>query len=102
MKIKRHRGLWLRFDRVLAHSLLRQLAILAAVLVLALGISYLLMFFSGSDWKGFCQEHDDDKRNGQDQLNPGIQAMHPAVNRIVLAHGDIAQQADPSLQRRSS
>lgn len=56
MKTKNHRRLWLRFDRVLSNSLWKQLAILAVVLVIALGLSYLLLSFSGADWQQFCHD----------------------------------------------
>lgn len=58
MKQKNHRNLWLIFDRALAHNLLRQLAILCVVLVVAIGFSYLLLSWSGAQWEKFCQaEH---------------------------------------------
>ena len=58
MKNKRRRGLWLKFDRLLSQSLLKQFAILGVVLIIALGLSYLFLAFSGSDWEGFCRKHD--------------------------------------------
>jgi hypothetical protein len=58
MKRKIHRKLWLQFDRLLSDNLLKQLAILAVVLVAALGVSYLMLAFSGSDWRQFCIEKD--------------------------------------------
>ena len=58
MKRKIHRKLWLQFDRLLSDNLLKQLAILAVVLVAALGVSYLMLAFSGSDWQQFCKEKD--------------------------------------------
>ena len=57
MKKKNYRGIWLRFDRLLSRSLLQQLVVLAFALVIVLGLSYLFLSFSGSDWKGFCQKH---------------------------------------------
>ena len=54
---KNHRGIWLYFDRLLSRNLLQQLVILAVVLIIVLGLSYLFLSFSGSDWKGFCQQH---------------------------------------------
>lgn len=58
MKTKNKRTLWLRFDRVLAHDLLRQLAILAVVLIAALGLSYLFLAASNTEWEEFCKsEH---------------------------------------------
>ena len=57
MKKKNHRGIWLRFDRLLSRNLLQQLVVVAVVLAVVLGLSYLFLSFSGSDWKGFCQQH---------------------------------------------
>lgn len=58
MKTKIRRKLWLRFDRVLAHNLLKQLAILVVVLALALALSYLLLAFSNAEWETFCESKD--------------------------------------------
>ena len=58
MKTKNKRTLWLRFDRVLAHDLLRQLAILGIALLIALGLSYLFLAASNTEWENFCNaEH---------------------------------------------
>ena len=58
MKNKNRRRLWLKFDRLLSKSLLRQFAILGVVLVGALGLSYLMLSWSGTQWKDFCEaEH---------------------------------------------
>lgn len=58
MKTKNKRYFWLKFDRLLSKSLLRQFAILGAVLVVALGLSYLMLSWSGTQWKEFCEaEH---------------------------------------------
>ena len=58
MKNKNRRRLWLKFDRLLSKSLLRQFAILGVVLVGALGLSYLMLSWSGTQWKEFCEaEH---------------------------------------------
>ena len=58
MKKKNQRSLKLRFDRLLSRNLLQQLIVLTFILVFVLGLSYLFLSFSGSDWKGFCQKHD--------------------------------------------
>ena len=58
MKTKKHRSLWLRFDRLLSKSLWRQFLMLGAVLIAALGLSYLLLSWSGAEWKEFCKEKD--------------------------------------------
>lgn len=55
---KRHRRIWLGFDRALAHNLLKQMAILVVALAVALGISYLFLTFTGNDWIKFCKEND--------------------------------------------
>lgn len=58
MKTKIRRRIWLGFDRALAHNLLRQLAILGVVLVIALALSYLLLTISNAQWEEFCEsEH---------------------------------------------
>lgn len=56
MKRKHNSGLWLRFDRVLAHDLKKQLLILAVALFVAFCLSYLFLSFSGSDWRTFCND----------------------------------------------
>ena len=56
MKTKSRRGLWLGFDRLLSKSLLRQFAILGAILVVALGLSYLMLSWSGTQWQDFCEK----------------------------------------------
>lgn len=48
----------LTFDRLLSKSLLRQFAILGVVLVVALGLSYLMLSCSGADWEKFCDERE--------------------------------------------
>ena len=45
--------LW--FDRILSKSLLRQLGVLAITLVVAFGLSYLLLSISGAEWQSFCE-----------------------------------------------
>lgn len=57
-KPKNRRGLWLKFDRLLSKSLLRQFSILGTILIVALGLSYLMLSLSGTQWKEFCEaEH---------------------------------------------
>ena len=51
---KNHRRLLLRFDKALSNSLKKQIAILGALLLATLLLSFLLLAFSGSDWKTFC------------------------------------------------
>ena len=58
MKTKNKRSLWLRFDRLLSQNLLKQLIILGIVLFVALGLSYLMLSWSGAQWEAFCKaEH---------------------------------------------
>lgn len=58
MKTKIRRRVWLGFDRTLSHNLLRQLIILAVILVVLLGLSYLFLSWSEEDWEKFCEaEH---------------------------------------------
>ncbi len=53
-KNKRSRGkLW--FDRLLSKSLWKQCLILGIVLVIALGMSYLMLSWSGTEWERFCE-----------------------------------------------
>lgn len=48
----------LKFDRLLSKSLWKQFLILGVVLLVALGISYLMLSLSGADWEKFCYEKD--------------------------------------------
>lgn len=58
MKAKNRRRLWLKFDRLLSKSLFRQFAILGVILLFALGLSYLMLSWSGAEWEKFCKaEH---------------------------------------------
>ena len=61
MKSKNRRRLWLKFDRLLSKSLLRQFAILCVVLIVALGLSYLMLSLSGAQWEEFCEAEHLDK-----------------------------------------
>lgn len=56
MKTKKHRGIWLGFDRALSQNFFKQLTILGIVLVVALALSYLLLSWSGAEWEQFCRE----------------------------------------------
>lgn len=53
---KKHKSLLLRFDRILAQDLLRQVIILVAVLFVIFLISFLLLSISGSDWQEYCRK----------------------------------------------
>ena len=55
MKRKSRRGGWLLFDRLLSKSLLRQFVFLGVVLIAVLGLSYLMLSWSGADWENFCE-----------------------------------------------
>lgn len=58
MKAKNHNGFKLWFDRLLSKSLWQQLLILGVVLIVALGLSFLLLSLSGSEWERFCRDKD--------------------------------------------
>ena len=45
----------LGFDRLLSKNIWRQFAILGITLVVAFGISFLLLSFSGAEWTKFCE-----------------------------------------------
>ena len=53
---KKHKTLLLRFDRILAQDLLRQVIILVAVLFVIFLASFLLLSISGSDWQEYCRK----------------------------------------------
>ncbi len=53
---KRHKSLLLRFDRILAQDLLRQVLILVAVLFAIFLVSFFLLSISGNDWLEYCQK----------------------------------------------
>lgn len=48
--------LW--FDRLLSKSIWEQFLILGVVLVVALGLSYLMLSWSGAEWEKFCHDKD--------------------------------------------
>lgn len=52
---KKHKSLLLRFDRILAQDLLRQVIILVAVLFVIFLVSFILLSISGSDWQEYCR-----------------------------------------------
>lgn len=58
MKTRSHNGFKLWFDRLLSKSLWQQFLILGVVLLVALGLSYLLLSLSGAEWEKFCKEKD--------------------------------------------
>jgi hypothetical protein len=53
---KKHKSLLLRFDRILAQDLQRQVLILIAVLLVIFLVSFLLLSISGSDWQEYCRK----------------------------------------------
>lgn len=57
MSIKRHRSLWLRFDRILSHDPLRQVVILLGVMLVAFCLSYIILALFGGEWQQYCKEH---------------------------------------------
>ncbi len=54
--IKSHSKFKLKFDRLLSKSLFQQLVFLTVVLVIAFGVSYLMLSCSGAEWKTFCEK----------------------------------------------
>lgn len=58
MKTKTHNRIKLWFDRLLSKSLWRQFLILGVVLIAALGLSYLFLSWSGTEWEHFCDRKD--------------------------------------------
>lgn len=55
---KSHSWIKLKFDRLLSKSLWKQFVILGVVLIVALGLSYGLLYFSGAEWEEFCHDKD--------------------------------------------
>ena len=53
---KSHSKFKLKFDRLLSKSLFQQLAFLTVVLIIAFGMSYLMLSCSGAEWKTFCEK----------------------------------------------
>lgn len=53
---KKHKFLLLRFDRILAQDLQRQILILIAVLFIIFLISFVLLSLSGHDWLDYCRK----------------------------------------------
>lgn len=58
MKQKKHRSLWLWFDRVLSHDLLMQVLILVGLLAVVYIGSFVILSLSGDDWITFCNKND--------------------------------------------
>ncbi len=54
---KEHKSLLLRFDRILAQDLLKQVIILVALLFVIFLISFFLLSISGDDWQEFSKSH---------------------------------------------
>lgn len=55
-KNKTHSKFKLWFDRLLSKSIWEQFLILGVVLVVALGLSYLMLSWSGAEWEKFCHD----------------------------------------------
>lgn len=53
---KKHRSLWLRFDRILSHDLLKQAFVLVCLLCVLFLLSFLLLSASNSQWLEICRE----------------------------------------------
>ena len=54
--MKKHKSLLLRFDRILAQDLQRQVLILVAVLFAIFLVSFFLLSLSGNDWQEYCRK----------------------------------------------
>lgn len=66
----------LRFDRTLANSLGKQIAILVGILVATLLLSFLFLSLSGSDWRSFCRE--------QNNLSPWLLPIYLLIDSNAL------------------
>lgn len=53
---KKHKSILLRFDRILAQDLQRQILILVVVLFVIFLISFILLSISGHDWQEYCRK----------------------------------------------
>lgn len=58
---KSQSGLRLRFDRILSHDLLKQVAILFGVLILLFCLSFVLLSLSDCEWTRFCSNNNINK-----------------------------------------
>ena len=54
---KKHRSIWLLFDRILAQDIFRQAVILIVILAAVLIASFVLLSLSGADWITYCNEN---------------------------------------------
>ena len=54
---KKHKSLLLRFDRILAQDLLRQILILIVVLLVVFLTSFILLSISGNEWQTYCRDN---------------------------------------------
>ena len=54
---KKHKSIWLLFDRILAQDILRQAFILIIILMVVLVASFVLLSLSGADWITYCNEN---------------------------------------------
>lgn len=54
---KKHRAIWLLFDRILAQDIFRQAVILIVILAAVLIASFVLLSLSGADWITYCNEN---------------------------------------------
>lgn len=56
VQTKNHRRFWLWFDRALSHNVLKQAGLLACLFIVLFVMSFVLLSFSGSDWRCFCHD----------------------------------------------
>ena len=84
---KKHRAIWLLFDRILAQDIFRQAVILIVILAAVLIASFVLLSLSGADWITYCNEN-----------NISIRAEHfvQTIRRIQV----ITTQSLPHVKRR--
>lgn len=57
MMEKKHRAIWLLFDRILAQDIFRQAVILIVILAAVLIVSFVLLSLSGADWITYCNDN---------------------------------------------
>lgn len=74
---KSHSKIKLGFDRLLSKSLWSQFVILGIAFVVALGLSYLTLSWSGADWRAFCERKD---------LNPLLLPIYLLIDSSAISN----------------
>lgn len=72
---KSHSKIKLEFDRLLSKSLWSQFAILGIAFIIALGLSYLMLSWSGAEWREFC---------GRKGLKPALLPIYLLIDSNAL------------------